>query len=43
MPQQAVHTIRDALKDIERDWEAHLGQDRFAQLKTLLHELNQPT
>ena len=30
-------------RDLERDWEAQLGHDRFAQLKTLLLELNQPT
>ena len=41
--EQAAQTIRDAVKDIERDWETQLGQDRFAQLKTLLLELNQPT
>lgn len=36
------HTIRDAVKGIERDWETQLGQARFAQLKTLLLELSQP-
>jgi DNA-binding MarR family transcriptional regulator len=41
--EQAAHTIRDAVRDIERDWETQLGQDRFAQLKTLLLELNQPS
>ena len=40
--ERAGHTIRDAVKDIERDWEAKLGKDRFAQLKALLLELNQP-
>jgi DNA-binding MarR family transcriptional regulator len=40
---QAAHTIRDAVKDIERGWETRLGRDRFAQLKALLLELNQPT
>jgi DNA-binding MarR family transcriptional regulator len=39
--QRAAHTIRDAVTDIERDWEAKLGKDRFAQLKALLIELNQ--
>jgi DNA-binding MarR family transcriptional regulator len=34
------HTIRDAVKDVERDWETQLGRDRFAQLKTLLLELS---
>ena len=40
--EQAAHTIRDAVRDIERDWETQLGRDRFAELKTLLLELNQP-
>ena len=40
--QRAAYTIRDAVRDVEREWEAQLGQDRFAQLKTLLLELNQP-
>lgn len=39
--ERAAHTIRAAVGDIERDWEAQLGQHRFAQLKTLLLELNQ--
>ena len=39
---RAAHTIRDAVAEIEREWEARLGEDRFAQLKTLLLELNQP-
>ncbi|MGH8303477.1 MAG: MarR family winged helix-turn-helix transcriptional regulator [Steroidobacteraceae bacterium] len=40
--QRAAHTIRDAVTDIEREWEGKLGADRFAQLKALLVELNQP-
>ena len=40
--EQAAYTIRAAVRDIERDWEAQLGQDRFAQLKALLLELSQP-
>ncbi len=40
--ERAAYTIRDAVSDIERDWEGQLGQDRFAQLKALLLELNQP-
>ena len=40
--ERAGHTIRDAVRDIERDWQAQLGEDRFAQLKALLNELNQP-
>ena len=40
--ERAAYTIRDAVRDVEREWEAQLGQDRFARLKTLLLELNQP-
>ena len=40
--ERAAYTIRDAVRDIERDWQSQLGQDRFAQLKALLLELNQP-
>ena len=40
--ERAAHTIRDAVQDIEQDWEKQLGQDRFAQLKTLLGDLSQP-
>ena len=40
--EQAAYTIRAAVRDIEREWEAQLGQDRFAELRTLLLELNQP-
>ena len=39
--ERAAYTIRDAVRDIERDWQSQLGQDRFAQLKALLLELNQ--
>jgi DNA-binding MarR family transcriptional regulator len=38
--ERAGHTIRDAVNEVERDWETQLGQDRFAQLKTLLLELS---
>jgi DNA-binding MarR family transcriptional regulator len=38
----AAHTIRDAVREIERDWEEQLGPERFAQLRSLLLELNQP-
>lgn len=41
--ERAAYTIRDAVRDVERDWEAQLGRDRFAQLKTLLLDLNQRT
>ena len=40
--ERAAYTIRDAVRDVEREWEAQLGQDRFAQLRTLLLELSQP-
>ena len=40
--ERAAYTIRDAVRDVERDWQALLGQDRFAQLKALLLELNEP-
>jgi DNA-binding MarR family transcriptional regulator len=35
----AVHALRDAVTEIERDWEGRLGRKRFAQLRTLLEEL----
>lgn len=38
---RAAYTIRDAVTDVERDWEAKLGKDRFTHLKALLVELNQ--
>lgn len=41
--ERAAHTIRSAVRDIERDWQAQLGHDRFAQLKALLLELNEST
>ena len=37
----AAHTIREAVSEIERDWEQQLGPERFAQLRGLLLELNQ--
>ena len=40
--EQAAYTIRDAVSDLEQEWETQLGKDRFAQLKTLLFELSQP-
>src|ERR1700750_1082466 len=30
--ERAAYTIRDAVRDVERDWQAQLGQDQFAQL-----------
>ena len=40
--ERAAYTIRAAVRDMERDWQAQLGKDRFAQLKALLLELNPP-
>jgi DNA-binding MarR family transcriptional regulator len=37
----AAHTIRDVVGEIEREWEARLGPERFAQFRGLLLELNQ--
>ena len=39
--EQAAYTIRDAVRDIERDWEKQLGREPFARLRNLLIELNQ--
>jgi DNA-binding MarR family transcriptional regulator len=39
----AGYTIRDAVREIEREWEEQLGGERFAQLRNLLLELNQPS
>jgi len=39
---RAGYTIRDAVRDVEREWETQLGHDGFAQLRALLLELNQP-
>jgi DNA-binding MarR family transcriptional regulator len=35
----AIHVIRDAVGEIEREWKATLGAKRFAQLRELLLEL----
>jgi DNA-binding MarR family transcriptional regulator len=37
----AVRVIREAVGDIEADWAQRLGPRRFAQLRTLLLEINQ--
>jgi hypothetical protein len=34
--------IRDAVAELETAWAQRLGPQRFAQLRGLLHELNQP-
>ena len=39
----AVAVIREAVKEVEAVWEARLGRERFADLKDLLVELNEPT
>jgi DNA-binding MarR family transcriptional regulator len=38
----AAYTIRDAVREIERDWETKLGPRRFGELRGLLVELNEP-
>jgi DNA-binding MarR family transcriptional regulator len=39
--ERAAHTIRDAVRGIERDWQKQLGRERFAELRSLLLELNE--
>src|SRR3954453_8846740 len=39
----AIKVIRDAVGEIETDWAQRLGPNRFAQLRSLLADLNQPT
>ena len=39
----AIGVIRQAVGDTERQWEAALGAERFAQLRNLLLDLNQLT
>src|SRR3954453_12819389 len=39
--ERAAYTIRDAVREIEQDWEKQLGKKRFAQLRSLLLELNE--
>lgn len=41
--EQTVPVIRDAVAEVERDWEAQLGPERFAQLYGLLRELAEHT
>ena len=38
----AVEVIREAVGEVESDWEQRLGAKRFAQLRTLLLELDRP-
>jgi DNA-binding MarR family transcriptional regulator len=35
----AIRTIRDAVTEVEREWETRLGPKRFSQLRELLREL----
>jgi DNA-binding MarR family transcriptional regulator len=37
-----ITVIRDAVAEMEADWAQQLGPDRFADLRALLVELNQP-
>ncbi len=39
--ERAGHTIRDAVRELEQEWEARLGRERFAELRALLLELNE--
>jgi DNA-binding MarR family transcriptional regulator len=38
--ESVVRVIRDAVTELEGEWAARLGERRFAQLRTLLIELN---
>src|SRR5215208_2200515 len=38
----AINTLRDAVAEIESAWAQRLGPQRFAQLQSLLLELNNP-
>ncbi|MCZ7588169.1 MAG: MarR family transcriptional regulator [Gaiella sp.] len=37
--ESAGHAMREAVVELEHEWEARLGRKRFAQLQTLLREL----
>ena len=39
----AIAVIRDAVGEVETTWAQQLGPDRFAQLRSLLFDLNQLT
>jgi DNA-binding MarR family transcriptional regulator len=39
----AISVIREAVGEVETAWAQQLGPKRFAQLRSLLLELNQPT
>jgi DNA-binding MarR family transcriptional regulator len=38
--ESAVLTIREAVKEVEREWERRLGSKRLAQLRELLRQLS---
>jgi DNA-binding MarR family transcriptional regulator len=40
--ERAGHTIRDAVREVEREWEQQLGPERFAELRELLREIGEP-
>jgi len=40
--ERVVRSMRNAVADVERDWEARLGPRRFAELRRLLQELAEP-
>ena len=39
----AIRVIREAVAEVETSWAEQLGPKRFAQLRSLLVDLNQPT
>jgi DNA-binding MarR family transcriptional regulator len=39
----AIRVIREAVAEMEAEWSKQLGAKRFAQLRSLLQELNKPT
>lgn len=39
----AIHVIREAVEELEATWAQRLGPKRFAQLRNLLLDLNEPT
>jgi DNA-binding MarR family transcriptional regulator len=40
--ERLVRSMRDAVAEVERDWEARLGPPRLAELRRLLQELAEP-
>lgn len=37
---RAMRVMREAMRELERDWERELGRDDFARLRELLRRLN---